>query len=59
MLVTLEHWKINFGLLVHSKKKIKIIGDKSLSKRDFLRIINPLKNFGAKFKSNNGKLPIN
>ena len=46
------------GLLVHSKAKIKIIGDNSLSKRDFLRIINPLKKFGAKFKSNKGKLPV-
>ena len=46
------------GFLIHSKKKIKIIGDKSLSKRDFLRIIKPLKKTGAKFKSNKGKLPI-
>ena len=30
-------------------KKIKLIGDKSLSKRDFARVINPLKNFGANF----------
>jgi 3-phosphoshikimate 1-carboxyvinyltransferase len=43
---------------VHSKKKIKIVGDKSLSKRDFIRVIKPLKKFGAKFDSNNGKLPI-
>ncbi len=50
--------RLILGLLVHSKKKIKIKGDKSLSKRDFLRIINPLKKFGAKFKSNNGKLPV-
>ncbi len=46
------------GLLVHSKDNIKIIGDKSLSKRDFSRVINPLKKIGAKFKSNKGKLPI-
>ena len=50
--------RLILGLLVHSKSKIKIIGDKSLSKRDFLRVINPLKNFGAKFDSNHGKLPI-
>ena len=37
---------------------IKIIGDKSLIKRDMKRIIKPLKLFGAKFKDNNGKLPI-
>ena len=46
------------GLLVHSKKEIKLKGDKSLSKRDFLRVIKPLERFGAKFKSNFGKLPI-
>ena len=50
--------RLILGLLVHSKKKIKIIGDKSLSKRDFLRVIKPLEKFGAKFESNNGKLPI-
>ena len=50
--------RLLLGLLVHSKKKIKLIGDKSLSKRDFLRVINPLKKFGAKFDSNRGKLPI-
>ena len=46
------------GLLIHSKEQIKLVGDKSLSKRDFLRIIKPLKKFGAKFISNKGKLPI-
>ena len=46
------------GLLIHSKKDVKIIGDKSLSKRDFLRITNPLEMFGVKFKTNKGKLPI-
>ena len=50
--------RLILGLLIHSKKKIKIIGDKSLSNRDFLRVIRPLEKFGAKFKSNNGKLPI-
>jgi 3-phosphoshikimate 1-carboxyvinyltransferase len=50
--------RLILGLLIHSQKKIKIIGDKSLSNRDFLRVIRPLKKFGAKFKSNNGKLPI-
>ena len=50
--------RLILGLLVHSNQHIKIIGDKSLSKRDFLRVINPLKKFGAKFKSNKGKLPI-
>ncbi len=50
--------RLIIGLLIHSKHKIKIIGDKSLSKRDFSRIIKPLKKFGAKFVSNKGKLPI-
>ena len=50
--------RLILGLLVHSKKEVKIKGDKSLSKRDFKRVINPLKKFGAKFKSNYGKLPI-
>ena len=50
--------RLILGLLVHSKKKIKLTGDKSLSKRDFLRVIKPLKKFGAKFNSNHGKLPI-
>ena len=50
--------RLILGLLVHSKKKIKIKGDKSLSKRDFLRIIISLKKFGAKLNSNSGKLPV-
>ena len=50
--------RLIIGLLIHSKEKIKIIGDKSLSKRDFFRITKPLEKFGAKFKTKNGKLPI-
>ena len=50
--------RLILGLLIHSNNKIKIKGDKSLSKRDFFRVINPLKSFGAKFKSKNGKLPL-
>ncbi|MDC1155535.1 3-phosphoshikimate 1-carboxyvinyltransferase [Candidatus Pelagibacter sp.] len=50
--------RLILGLLVHSKNKIVIKGDKSLSKRDFSRVTKPLKNFGANFKTNNGKLPI-
>ena len=50
--------RLILGLLVHSKKKVKLKGDKSLSKRDFLRVIKPLERFGAKFNSNFGKLPI-
>ena len=50
--------RLILGLLVHSKNKIKLIGDKSLATRDFLRVIKPLEKFGASFKSNSGKLPI-
>ena len=51
--------RLILGLLIHSKKKIKIIGDKSLSKRDFSRITEPLQNFGAKFYYNKkNKLPL-
>ena len=50
--------RLLMGLLIHSKTKITIKGDKSLSKRDFLRITKPLKLFGANFKTNSGKLPI-
>ena len=50
--------RLIMGLLTHSKSIIKIKGDKSLSKRDFLRVTKPLQMFGAKFKTNFGKLPI-
>ncbi len=50
--------RLIMGLLIHSKNKIKLIGDKSLSKRDFFRVTKPLEKFGAKFKTKNGKLPI-
>ena len=50
--------RLVFGLLIHSKESIKFIGDKSLSKRDFSRVIKPLTKFGAKFISKNGKLPV-
>ena len=50
--------RLLLGLLTHSKYGLKIKGDKSLSKRDFLRITNPLQKFGATFKTSSGKLPI-
>ena len=50
--------RLIMGLLIHSRVQIKIKGDKSLSKRDFLRITKPLEKFGANFKTNSGKLPI-
>ncbi len=51
--------RVILGLLINSPKKIKLIGDKSLSKRDFKRISEPLSKFGAKFKLNKNKnLPL-
>ena len=50
--------RLIMGLLVHCKNSIILKGDKSLSKRDFLRVSKPLEKFGAKFKTNSGKLPI-
>jgi len=50
--------RLILGLLIHTNKKLKLIGDKSLSKRDFLRVTKPLENFGANLKTNSGKLPI-
>ena len=51
--------RLILGLLIKSPKKIKIIGDKSLSKRDFSRVTVPLEKFGVKFyyKTKN-KLPL-
>ncbi len=50
--------RLIMGLLVHCKNSVKLTGDKSLSRRDFLRVSKPLEKFGAKFKTNSGKLPI-
>ena len=50
--------RLILGLLVNSKKKFKLVGDKSLSKRDFSRVIIPLKKFGAKFENKKNKLPL-
>ena len=41
--------RLILGLLINSPFKIKLIGDKSLSKRDFKRISDPLSKFGATF----------
>ena len=51
--------RLILGLLVKTPQKIKLIGDKSLSKRDFSRVTIPLQKFGVKFyyKSKN-KLPL-
>ena len=50
--------RLILGLLIHSKNKIKLIGDRSLSRRDFKRVINPLKKFGAKFIYKKKGLPL-
>ena len=51
--------RLILGLLVNSPEPIKLVGDQSLSKRDFKRISDPLTKFGAKFKlTNNNFLPL-
>ena len=50
--------RLILGLLVKSPNAIKLVGDKSLSKRDFKRITSPLKQFGVSFKSINNGLPL-
>ena len=50
--------RIILGLLVKSKTQVKLIGDNSLSKRDFYRVIKPLKLFGVNIRSKNNNLPI-
>ncbi len=51
--------RLLLGLLVNTKEPIRLIGDKSLSKRDFKRISDPLKKFGPIFKLKNDKnLPL-
>ena len=51
--------RLILGLLVNSTKPINLIGDKSLSQRDFSRVSEPLSKFGAKFKlKNNNFLPL-
>ena len=47
------------SILIKSPIKIKLIGDKSLSKRDFSRIIYPLEKFGINFfPKNKNNLPL-
>ncbi len=47
------------GILIDTPFPIKIIGDESLSNRDFKRIAEPLRKFGASFKLSNGcNLPL-
>ena len=47
------------GILIDTTFPIKIVGDKSLSKRDFKRVAKPLSRFGASFQlKNNCNLPL-
>ena len=51
--------RLILGLLVNSSNPISLVGDKSLSKRDFRRVSDPLSKFGAKFKlTNSNYLPL-
>ncbi|MDC0234600.1 3-phosphoshikimate 1-carboxyvinyltransferase [Candidatus Pelagibacter sp.] len=51
--------RLILGFLVNTTKPIKLIGDQSLSKRDFRRISDPLSKFGAILKLKNKKnLPL-
>ena len=50
--------RLIMGILIDTPYKIKIIGDKSLSKRDFNRIAKPLNKFGATVKLTKKGLPL-
>ncbi len=51
--------RLILGLLINATYPIKLIGDKSLSKRDFSRVSEPLSKFGAKFELTKKKyLPL-
>ena len=51
--------RLILGILIDTPYPIKIIGDKSLSKRDFQRVAKPLSKFGASFQlTNNSYLPL-
>ena len=50
--------RLIMGILIDTPYKIKIIGDKSLSRRDFNRVAEPLSKFGAKIKLTKKGLPL-
>ena len=50
--------RLILGLLAKIKFRVKLIGDKSLSRRDFSRVIKPLRLFGVNITSRNNCLPI-
>ena len=51
--------RLIMGFLINTTKPIKLVGDRSLSKRDFKRISDPLSKFGGIIKLKNKKnLPL-
>ena len=50
--------RLILSLLIKTNKKFKLVGDRSLSKRDFSRVIKPLELFGANIKSTKNSLPV-
>ena len=50
--------RLIMGILIDTPYKITIIGDKSLSKRDFNRVAEPLSKFGANIKLTKKGLPL-
>ena len=51
--------RLILGILIDASNPIKLIGDNSLSKRDFKRISDPLSKFGGKYElKNNKNLPL-
>ena len=51
--------RLILGFLINTPNQIRLIGDSSLSTRDFKRISDPLSKFGATFKLKNSKnLPL-
>jgi 3-phosphoshikimate 1-carboxyvinyltransferase len=51
--------RLLLGLLINSPYPIRLIGDKSLSQRDFKRVADPLSKFGARIKLKKNKyLPL-
>jgi len=51
--------RLILGLIINTPYEIKLVGDESLSKRDFTRVTMPLGKFGAKFKlTKNKSLPL-
>ena len=51
--------RLILGFLINANNPIKLVGDQSLSKRDFKRVSDPLSKFGANLKLKNKKnLPL-